>query len=60
MLLKLQRYDLKVTYKKGTQLHIADTLSRACLYNTDQEIESEDLTVHTTILFSAEKSEIDR
>ncbi|CAB4002906.1 Transposon Ty3-G Gag-Pol poly [Paramuricea clavata] len=57
MLLKLQRYDLKVTYKKGTQLHIADTLSRACLNNTDQETEFEDLTVHATIPFSAEKSE---
>ena len=56
MLLKLQRYDLKVTYKKGTQLYIADTLSRACLANT-QETEIEDLTVHATISFSAEKSE---
>ena len=43
MLLKLQKYDLKMTCKKGTQLYVADTLSRAYLTNTDQEIEDEDL-----------------
>ena len=57
MLLKLQRYDLKVTSKKGTQLSIADTLSRACLTNRDQETEFEDLTVHATNPISAEKTE---
>ena len=57
MLLKLQRYDLKVTYKKGTQLPIADTLSRACITNRNQETEFENLTVHATIPFSAEKIE---
>uniref|UniRef100_A0A3P9LFC2 ribonuclease H n=1 Tax=Oryzias latipes TaxID=8090 RepID=A0A3P9LFC2_ORYLA len=31
MLLRLQRYSLKVTYKPGKELHIADTLSRAFL-----------------------------
>ena len=57
MLLKLQRYDLNVTYKKDTQLHIADTLSHACLNNKEQETELEDLIVHVTIPFSAEKAE---
>jgi len=31
MLLHLQKYSLQVTYKKGTELYIADTLSRAYL-----------------------------
>ena len=29
MLLQLQRYNLKFIYKRGTELHIADALSRA-------------------------------
>ena len=29
MMLQLQRYDLSLVYKKGFQLFIADTLSRA-------------------------------
>ena len=28
MILRLQRYDLDVRYKKGSELHLADTLSR--------------------------------
>ena len=31
MLLRLQKYDLRVKYKKGTTMHVADTLSRAHL-----------------------------
>ena len=31
MIMRLQRYRFDVTYKKGTSLHIADTLSRAAL-----------------------------
>ena len=29
MMLRLQKYDLKVTYKKGSEMYLADTLSRA-------------------------------
>ena len=29
VLLRLQKYDIKVVYKKGTQMYLADTLSRA-------------------------------
>ena len=29
MMMQLQRYDLKVVYKKGSELYLADTLSRA-------------------------------
>ena len=31
MLLRLQKYSLQVVYKKGTQMYLADTLSRAFL-----------------------------
>ena len=29
MLLKLQKYDIELIYKKGKELYVADTLSRA-------------------------------
>ena len=35
MMMRLQRYNLKVTYKKGTSLVLADTLSRATLSTTN-------------------------
>ena len=31
MLLRLQKYSLQVKYKKGKDMHLADTLSRAYL-----------------------------
>jgi hypothetical protein len=34
MLLYLQKYSLRVTYRKGSELYIADTLSRAYLKDT--------------------------
>ncbi|KAI8493812.1 hypothetical protein Bbelb_281590 [Branchiostoma belcheri] len=37
MLLRLQKYHLKVTYRKGTEMHIADTLSRAYLTQTESK-----------------------
>ena len=44
MLLKLQKYDLTVTYVKRKELHVADTLSRAYL-TTSEDNDSEDLDV---------------
>jgi hypothetical protein len=37
MLLKLQRYDLVVRYKRGAQMYVADTLSRAYLKEEYEE-----------------------
>lgn len=34
MMLRLQKYELHVTYKKGAHMYLADTLSRACLPTT--------------------------
>lgn len=39
MLMQLQRYDLDVKYKKGVELHIADTLSRAYLPEEGEPLE---------------------
>ena len=35
MLLKVQKYDFSIVYKAGREMHLADTLSRAFLTNTD-------------------------
>jgi len=35
MLLKIQRYNVKLKYKQGKHMYVADTLSRAYLPNTD-------------------------
>lgn len=43
MLLRLQRYTLKVTYKPGKELHIADALSRAYLQEQKEDWLGEDL-----------------
>ena len=47
MLLRLQKFDLEVVYKKGTELYIADTLSRAYLPTTscESEIDKEQVIV---------------
>lgn len=37
MLLRLQRYDFQLVYKRGKDLHIADTLSRAYLNSSDDD-----------------------
>ena len=38
MLLALQRYDFEVTYRKGVELFIADTLSRGALPTTVEDV----------------------
>ena len=40
MLLRLQRFNLDVNYKPGTQMFIADHLSRASLKATDNTQDS--------------------
>ena len=45
MMLKVQKYDLHVKYKKGTELHIADTLSRACISRNDDYVCDSDYSV---------------
>ena len=45
MMLVVQKYDLRVHYKKGTDLYIADTLSRACISQNDDYICDSDYSV---------------
>lgn len=46
MLLRLQRYEFEVTYKRGTLLLMADTLSRAYLpCQEDSEVQEDVLTI---------------
>ena len=37
MLLCLQKYDINIVYKRGTELYLADTLSRAFLQDTGEK-----------------------
>ena len=58
MLLRLQKYNLLIKYKKGQQMYLADTLSRAYLEASHiceavQELEEIDLT--TSLAISAEE-----
>lgn len=68
MMLRLQKYDLEVFYKKGTEMYLADTLSRAYEMSTngdkqldevlqvsDLEKELEDINVLQSIPMPPEK-----
>ena len=47
MMLKLQRYDVTITYKRGTTLVLADTLSRAYLPETEEDPTLAERVFHT-------------
>ena len=55
MLLALQWYDLNVIYKKGKDMQLPDTLSRACLEDTKEEIDLNQITVSEFLNISEEK-----
>lgn len=46
MFLQFQKYDLNITYKKGSQLFIADTLSRAHLEKEETRREDHEFCAH--------------
>lgn len=46
MLLRLQRYSLKVTYQPDKELHIADALSRVYLKEQREDLLEKDLEVN--------------
>lgn len=46
MLLRLQKYNIAVTYKPGKELHIADALSRAYLREQREDLLEEELQVN--------------
>ena len=55
MLLRLQQYDLQVTYKKGTELHVADTLSRAYQEFDPNDSLEEELEIHMVLPITPSK-----
>ena len=60
ILLSLQRYDLKVTYKPGKEIFISDCLSRAYLDETMEDLSSKELTINllTYLPVSEEKRKV--
>ena len=49
LLLQLQQYDVDLRYKPGSEMYLADTLSRAFLKNTIQSKAGEETeTIHAT------------
>lgn len=46
MLLRLQKYNVSVTYKPGKELHTADALSRAYLHEHKKDLLEEELQVN--------------
>ena len=49
MLMRVQLYNIKLGYKKGSTMHLADTLSRAYLpYDRSQDVASEIESINMT------------
>jgi hypothetical protein len=51
MLLRLQTYDINLIYKPGKLLKVADTLSRAHLAETAEEISEQDMKSQVHVLY---------
>ena len=52
MLLRLQKYDIKVVYKQGKFLKVADTLSRAQVADTAEEISEQEMRSQVHLLYA--------
>ncbi|KAJ8365224.1 hypothetical protein SKAU_G00140550 [Synaphobranchus kaupii] len=57
MMLRLQRYNLNVIYKRGKELYVADALSRAHLPSTDQAEATEEYEVMVVDVLSSHRVE---
>ena len=57
MLLRLQEYDLQVAYKKGTELYVADTLSKAYQEVDPNDSLKEELEIHMVLPITPSKIE---
>ena len=53
MLLRLQMYDIKLVYKPGKQMFLADTVSRAHLPEAAEEIEKEEMVAHIHMIYQS-------
>ena len=54
-LLRLQQYDLEVIYRKGTELYVADILSRAYQEIGPNDTLEEELEIHIVLPISTPK-----
>ena len=52
MLLRLQKYDINLSYKQGKLLKVADTLSRAQLSQTAEEISNEEMKSQFHLIYA--------
>lgn len=43
MLLRMQKYEFNVVYKKGKEMYLADTLSRAFIAKQEKDVEKEEI-----------------
>lgn len=50
LMLRIQSYDLKVEYKPGSKMYIADSLSRAALPETSEDEIDENLVIHVNLI----------
>ena len=53
MLLRLQKYDIDLSYKPGKEMLLADTLSRAHLSGTAEEINEEEMIAQVYMVSSS-------
>ena len=54
MLLRLQKYDIKLVYKPGKQMFLANAVSRGHLSETAQEIEEEEMVTHIHMIYQSQ------
>ncbi|XP_063361440.1 uncharacterized protein LOC134658236 [Cydia amplana] len=57
MLYQILPYNPKVTYKKGSEMYVADTLSRDCEKLTCEDVNSENLQICAIVPFSKNRRE---
>ena len=57
MKLQLQRYNFKLIYKAGKELHIADSLSRAYLPRGDSQEDEEEFEVLSLACISKRRAD---
>ncbi|XP_049870365.1 uncharacterized protein LOC126369844 [Pectinophora gossypiella] len=55
MFLQILPYNAKIVYKKGTEMYVADTLSRDCVNISQEEMDDKTITICALLPFSKER-----